>query len=148
MTISIPVFEVVFSETLQKFSRLEAKKLRNSKFPELSIHDFHIIHSIGLYEFRTMSEIAYNLGITPGALTPAVERLVKKGYLSRSHGETDRRLILIRLSATGELAFREHTGIHQEITQLLLTNLSIEEGTILLNALDKLNRQLEQRSNI
>jgi DNA-binding MarR family transcriptional regulator len=142
MSISIPVFEEVFSKTFQKISRLEAKMLRNSKFPELTVHDFHIIHNIGLFEFRTMSEIAYNLDITPGALTPAVERLVKKGFLSRSHGEADRRLILIRLSATGEAAFREHAGIHQEITELLLSSLSIEEGMILLKALENLNRQL------
>lgn len=148
MTISIPLFEEVFSETLRKISRWKAKMLRNSKFPELSAHDFHIIHSIGLFEFRTMSEIAYNLSITPGALTPAVERLVKKGFLCRSHGEADRRLILIRLSATGEQAFREHAEIGQEITQLMLAALSIEEGTLLLKALQNLNQQLERKSSL
>ncbi|MCL6588857.1 MAG: MarR family transcriptional regulator [Firmicutes bacterium] len=146
MTLSIPIFEEVFLETLRKINRLEAKMLRNSEFSELSIHDFLIIHSIGLYEFRTMSEIANNLDITPGALTPAVERLVKKGYLIRSHGEADRRLILIRLSATGELAFQEHARIRQEITQLLLESLSIEEGTILLKALENFKQRLERKS--
>ena len=146
MTLSIPIFEEVFLETLRKINRLEAKMLRNSEFSELSIHDFLIIHSIGLYEFRTMSEIANKLDITPGALTPAVERLVKKGYLIRNHGEADRRLILIRLSATGELAFQEHARIRQEITQLLLESLSIEEGTILLKALENFKQRLERKS--
>ena len=49
----------------------EEKALRKGSFNDLSVAEMHTLEGIGLYETRTMSETAANLGITTGTLTVA-----------------------------------------------------------------------------
>lgn len=138
MNNQLPIFEDLFDRSFTSLSRLEEAYLKQSLHQELTVNDFHIIQNIGLYTERTMSELAKMQAITPGALTPAVDRLVKKGFIIRNHNETDRRVILIKLTPRGEAAFREHARFHAQITQKLVEGLTLEEGMALLKALEKL----------
>ena len=138
MNNQLPIFEALLNRSFTSLSRLEETHLKHSLHQELTVNDFHIIQSIGLYTERTMSELAKILAITPGALTPAVDRLVKKGFIARNHNDQDRRVILIKLTTRGEAAFREHARFHAQITQKLVEDLTLEEGMALLKALEKL----------
>lgn len=49
-----------------------------------------------------MTDLSDSLGLSLSALTQLVERLFKLGYIKRTHGEIDRRLVLIELTPKGK----------------------------------------------
>ena len=58
--------------------KIEEKSLQEGEFSDLSVTEIHIIEAIGIKGCRTMSEIAYDLSITVGTLTTAINKLIKK----------------------------------------------------------------------
>ena len=62
----------------------EEKALSKGYFKDLSVAEMHTLESIGLYDSKTMSETAADLGVTTGTLTVAVDRLVRKGICQAS----------------------------------------------------------------
>ena len=49
-----------------------------------------------------MSKLAAALGVTPTNVTGIVERLVKKGLVTRTESDQDRRILLLRATEDGE----------------------------------------------
>lgn len=66
--------------------------------PQLMILDF--LHANSPVK---MTDVARFLGITTAAVTGMVDRLVKAGYVLRSHDLGDRRIVLIRITKKGAL---------------------------------------------
>ena len=67
--------------------KIEEKSLQEGEFSDLSVTEIHIIEAIGIKGCRTMSEIAYDLSITVGTLTTAINKLIKKEYVERKRIE-------------------------------------------------------------
>jgi len=109
----------------------EEKALSKGYFPDLSIAELHTIESIGPYEARAMSETAQRLGITTGTLTVAVDRLVKKGYIERNRDTRDRRVVRIRLTRKGKLAYRIHSKFHSLLVQRIMEPLDEKQQELL-----------------
>ncbi|MFA6338230.1 MAG: MarR family transcriptional regulator, partial [Saccharofermentanales bacterium] len=82
----------------------EEEALSKGYFSDLSIAELHTLDAIGPYEARTMTETANDLGITTGTLTVAIDRLLKKGYVTRDRDTVDRRIVRISLTKNGKLA--------------------------------------------
>ena len=53
----------------------------------------------------TLTALADHMGVTAGTMSVAVDRLVKRGYITRSADSADRRRILLRLTAAGAAVF-------------------------------------------
>lgn len=124
--------------------KIEESSLRKGAFTDLSITELHTIEAVGLYQAKTMSEAAANLEITTGTLTAAVDRLVRKGYMERSRGEADRRVVNIYLTKKGKLAYRMHEKFHLDMVRGVVEDLSEEELEVLVRGLEKLNAYLRQ----
>ncbi|MDP4152041.1 MAG: MarR family transcriptional regulator [Bacillota bacterium] len=122
---------------------IEQNSLQSGFFQDLSITEMHTIEAIGMYESRSMTEVASQLKITVGTLTTAINRLVKKGYVERHRIEEDRRVVQIALTKRGKLAYRVHNKFHSDMVRDLITTLSEEEEVLLLSALGKLNVHLK-----
>ena len=91
-------------------------------------------------EFKNMSSIARELSVTVGTLTIAMNSLVKKGYVERSRGLEDRRVVYISLSERGRKAYGHHARFHREMIESLTSDLSEDEMQTLVKALMKLNQ--------
>lgn len=98
----------------------------------------HIIEAIGVEDGDNMSSVAKKRNITVGSLTTAVNHLVKKGYVDRSRGEEDRRIVMIRLTEKGRKAYWHHADYHRQMTEAVLEKLSEEELPVLFKMLDAL----------
>jgi DNA-binding MarR family transcriptional regulator len=116
----------------------EEKALSRGNFSDLSVAEMHTLEGIGLYESRTMSETAATLGITTGTLTVAIDRLVRKGYVERQRDLRDRRVVRIRLTKKGKLAFRMHNKFHTLLVERLTEPLNDPEKAILLDTLQSI----------
>jgi len=67
-----------------------------------------------------VSQLAHDLGVSVPTVTGMADRLVEAGMLKRVHSETDRRVVLLRLSRDGrEVAERLWIVLEDLITRIL-----------------------------
>ena len=126
-------------ETFNDILQIEMKALREGILNDLSITEIHTIDAIGMYEYRTMTEVSQDLRITLGTLTTAINKLLKKGYVDRKRGEEDRRSVMIALTRKGKIAFRIHEKFHSHMVHATIDGLNKEEEQVLVKSLEKLN---------
>ncbi|GAA0178167.1 MarR family transcriptional regulator [Clostridium sediminicola] len=134
--------------TFNDILEIEQSAIKKGILKDLSVTEIHTIDAIGMYITRTMSEVAADLNITVGTLTTAINNLVKKGYVVRSKDEKDRRVVKIGLTRKGKLAYRVHEKFHLDMIKETIEGLSVEEETILENALTKLNKFFKSKYNL
>lgn len=119
--------------------RLEEKAIITEEFKDISNSDMHVIEAIGVGEGGNMSSIAKKLNVTVGTLTTAMNSLVNKKYVERKRSEKDRRVVYVKLTEKGVLAYRHHENYHRQMTQAILDKLSEDEIPVLMKTLDGLS---------
>ena len=87
-----------------------------------------------------MNTIGPKVWLTPGSISVAVDRLVKKGLVSRKDHAEDRRVRQVELTAKGRAlisqGFREHAAAMENAADILSKN----ERLTLLRLLKKLGK--------
>lgn len=132
------VLSELLVKTFNEILAVEEYEIRKGPLNNLSVSEIHTIDAIGMYRPRTMSQVAMDLNITVGALTAAVNNLVRKGYVSRARDESDRRIVNISLTKRGKIAFRIHEKFHLDMVRRTMDGLA-EQERILIDSLKKLN---------
>lgn len=125
----------LFNDVLE----IEEASLKDSPFSDLSITELHTLEAIGMYEEKTMSDVAQTLEITVGTLTTAINKLIKKEYVVRKRIPEDRRVVLISLTKKGKLAYRLHEKFHKEMIKETVFQLTEQEKKVLISSLEKIN---------
>ena len=126
---------------------IEQRALESSEFQDLTNNDMHVIEAIGIQEPENMSTIARTLSVTVGTLTIAMNSLVKKGYVIRQRGQTDRRVVYISLSEKGKAAYQHHARFHQEMIQSIVEQLTEDELAALTKALTCLDHWFREKDS-
>lgn len=130
-------FVTVFNEILA----WEDQSLCKIGRADLSVREMHIIEAISILErdkLNTMANTAKVLSVSPGALTTAVNALVKKGYIKRRRDENDRRIVLVSPTEAGVEVNKQHKKFHDEMVDFVAEILSEEELFVTFKALDRL----------
>lgn len=134
----------MFNEVLVRLFRdimdIEQKAIITSDFEDITNNDMHVIEAIGIGQPKNMSTIARELSVTVGTLTIAMNSLVKKGYVERTRGREDRRVVYISLSEKGRRAYEHHARFHKEMINSMTSGLEKEELEALIRSLSKLNQ--------
>ena len=131
----------LFNDVLQ----IEENSLKEGVISDLSITEIHTIEAIGMYAEKSMSEVAQILKITVGTLTTAINKLIKKEYVERKRIEEDRRVVLVKLTKKGKIAYRIHEKFHHDMVNTAIDGLSEEEEKILISSLDKINNFFKEK---
>ncbi|MFT5872895.1 MAG: DNA-binding MarR family transcriptional regulator [Clostridium sp.] len=145
MNKAVGVINDLLVETFSDILQIEQRALREGVLKDISITEIHTIDAIGMYEYRTMSEVAQDLKITLGTLTAAINKLLKKGYVDRKRGEEDRRSVMITLTRKGKLAYRIHDKFHSHMVHATIDGLNAEEEEVLIKSLEKLNNFFKEK---
>jgi len=125
--------------------KIEADAFRSGQFSDISITEVHTVEAIGLFELKSMSEVAKALHITVGTLTVAVNNLVKKDYVQRFKSESDRRVVKLGLTKKGRLIYRLHSKFHAELVKSMTNGLDNNETAVLEKALSSMNNSLKNK---
>ena len=133
-------FHEVLVKLFNEIMDIEAKAIITPEYQDITNNDMHVIEAIGMGTPKNMSSIARELSVTVGTLTIAMNSLVKKGYVERSRGLEDRRVVYISLSERGRKAYGHHARFHREMIESLTRDLSEDEMQTLVKALMKLNQ--------
>lgn len=89
---------------------------------------------------RTVSELGAAVGTRPTTLTGVLDRLERRGHITRGNRPGDRRAVLIELTASGRATA---AAIRQAVTDLerrALEDLPAESAAVLRTALEALAR--------
>ncbi len=126
-------FNELILETFRDILKVEELVLRKTA-PRLSVTEVHLIEAVKKGEggALSVSEIAASLDIAVPSATVAVNKLVKKGYITKEKSSGDGRSVIIRLTREGEKIYRVQRYIHYKLVKAASAELSDEEKATLL----------------
>ncbi|AYD41332.1 MarR family transcriptional regulator [Clostridium fermenticellae] len=140
MSKSIHILNELLVNTFNDILGIEQKTLKSGLFKDLSVNEIHTIEAIGMDKPKSMSQVASQLYITLGTLTTAINHLEKKGYAERNRSQKDRRVVYIKLTQKGMLAYKIHQEFHSDMINATIEGITEEEEKVLIKSLEKLNR--------
>ena len=137
----------LFVDTFNAILQVEERNLKHVGKGELSIAEFHTLECIGNGEDsrRTVGEIAEVLDVTVPTVTVCVNKLVKKGYVTKTKSERDARIAIIELTAEARRMNRLHRFFHEQIVLSIRNEFSEDEMDYLLRCIRKLNGFFAER---
>ena len=145
MNIEMNVLSELLVDTFKDILEIERKSLQTGNFSDVSVTEIHTIEAIGVDNIKSMSQVASKLHITVGTLTIAINHLVKKSYVERMKTQRDRRVVQVKLTKKGELAYTNHEKFHLDMVNEIIEGLSHEEEGIFIKSLGKLNLFFKER---
>src|SRR5436305_14379275 len=125
---------------MKAFQALLPHAARSIKRTELGDSDFRVLEALLHKGPLPVNTIGPKVWLTPGSISVAVDRLVKKGLVSRKDHPDDRRVRQVELTAKGRAlitrGFREHAAAMEDVANVLSKN----ERLTLLRLLMKLGK--------
>ncbi|MEY8320067.1 MarR family transcriptional regulator [Lachnospiraceae bacterium 46-61] len=141
---TLNVVNTLLVDTFRNILTIEQNALKKENFFDVSVAEVHTIEAIGMYQTKSMSEVAKSLQITVGTLTVAINNLVKKEYVERFRCQSDKRVVLIKLTKKGKLLYRIHEQFHKNVVKAIISGLTKQEREVLCKTLRKLNVYLQK----
>ena len=93
-----------------------------------------------------LTELSKRLMVSPGNVTPIMNRLLEEGYITRSTSSLDRRVQIVCLTAEGRKKFRRMAKKHGQWVNAMMGGLELEERRSLSGLLDRLKANLRDGS--
>jgi len=125
---------------MKAFQALLPHAARSIKRTELGDSDFRVLEALLHKGPLPVNTIGPKVWLTPGSISVAVDRLVKKGLVSRKGHPDDRRVRQVELTAKGRAliarGFQEHSAAMETSVRVLSKN----ERLTLLRLLKKLGK--------
>jgi len=110
-TVSAPHLWLVLSRCHRALSRIAERSVEEAG---LGLSDFAALEALLHKGPLTITEIQHKVLLASGSMTAAVDRLEKKGFVTREAAPDDRRAKVLHLTREGrrvvEEAFRRHAG--------------------------------------
>ena len=125
---------------MKAFQALMPHAAESIERTELGDSDFRVLEALLHKGPLPVNTLGPKVWLTPGSISVAVDRLVKKGLVSRKNHPRDRRVRQVELSAKGRAlimrGFREHAAAMETVVSVLSKN----ERLTLLRLLKKLGK--------
>ena len=109
---------------------------------DLSSSEMLILHRLCTHGECSQEEVAFHLMIDKAAITRAVQSLEKKGWLTRSRSETDKRAFILKPLQKSYDHQTEFLSIMSYWTEFLTDGMSREEVTVLFRLLTSMQERL------
>jgi len=107
---------------------------------DMCISDFAVLELL-LHKGETpVNTIGKKVMLTSGSITPAVDRLEKRGFVKRKNDSKDRRIRLVRLTASGRKFIGKAFSEHEKVMERAAASLSQSDRTALVRLLKKLRK--------
>ena len=107
---------------------------------ELGDSDFRVLEALLHKGPLPVNTIGPKVWLTPGSISVAVDRLVKKGLVSRNDHASDRRVRQVELTAKGRALITRGFQEHATAMETAVSVLSKKERLTLLRLLRKLGK--------
>jgi MarR family transcriptional regulator, 2-MHQ and catechol-resistance regulon repressor len=125
---------------MKAFQALFPHAERSIKRTELGDSDFRVLEVLLHKGPLPVNTIGPKVWLTPGSISVAVDRLVKKGLVSRNDHPDDRRVRQVELTRKGKALITRGFGEHAAAMEDVAAALSKNERLTLLRLLKKLGK--------
>ena len=112
---------------------------------ELNLPQYSLLAVLDEQGEATMTELTRALGLTMGAGTNLVDRLVRAGLAERKRNTEDRRIVKVQLTPEGSRVLHSVLDHSRTIIADVLVHISSEDRAAFLRVLGVLVDRLEQR---
>jgi DNA-binding MarR family transcriptional regulator len=110
----------------------------------LSRHQASILDHLDELAPTSVLELARHMGVTPGTMSLAIDRLERKGYVVRLRDSTDRRRVHVRLTGAGVRVRNAASVLDPERVDAVLGHLTEDERARAIHGLELLARASQQ----
>lgn len=126
-----------------------AHSLRRFGNTRLAVYQMSVPRARLLAEVRRrprqrMGDLTARLGVTGRTLTVMVDALEGEGLLSRRPDRTDRRAVLLELTASGRHYLRRVLRVRQEICEQAVASLTPDERRLLVELLGRISTDAQK----
>ena len=119
----------LLTQLLRGVTRRETHALASG---QLSLPQFLLLETLTEQPQTTMQELARRSAVTKGAVTGAVDRLVRAGYVRRRRDTADRRIVWVCLTSRGTAVLRDIKTQKRLTMQTLFRGVSSRDREIYL----------------
>ncbi|GKX68543.1 MarR family winged helix-turn-helix transcriptional regulator [Inconstantimicrobium mannanitabidum] len=137
-----------FEKVMNKYNKSEKKPRYYGTSDLLYRAEVHTIDAIGKNNEINVTELAQYLGITKGAVSQMVDKLIKKDMVIKNAASNTENEVSLKLTERGLAVYNGHEKYHKDFyTEIskTLSHLSNENITACFNMLDLLDNFLETK---
>ena len=112
--------------------------------------EIHTVQAIGRHSGINVTKLAEKAGVTKGAVSQTINKLVKKGLVRKTHLPGNDKEVVLELTDIGEIGFKNHEKFHMDtlnmareyygdqlISKLEGINLAMDDIYTMLNEYEK-----------
>jgi DNA-binding MarR family transcriptional regulator len=99
-----------------------------------------ILDHLDRHDPTSLNDLAAHMGVTPGTMSVAIDRLLRAGYVTRERHPVDGRRVLIRVTDAGERVKQANSVLDPDLVARLLDELPSDERRAALDGLASLAR--------
>jgi DNA-binding MarR family transcriptional regulator len=77
--------------------------------------EIHTLQTIGRHPKINVTALAEYMGVTKGAVSQTVTRLIKKGMIRKQYAEASKKEVVLELTDLGRVGFQNHEKFHAEM---------------------------------
>jgi DNA-binding MarR family transcriptional regulator len=115
-------------EAVQAFSAAQRRlRSRDSKDGGLSVAQWHLLRQLAEADELPAGKLAAGADLTPASATQMLDHLAELGWVERVRSDTDRRVVLNRLTPDGRERFERKRERIEERWREALADLSAEQ---------------------
>jgi DNA-binding MarR family transcriptional regulator len=135
---------IEFINTLDcSFKKLQAETIDTAEVSQLTISQFQYINAIHELENPTITEVAQKLAIAKASVSTGINKLIKKGYVTKTQSDYDKRIFHLALTEQSvQLIDTKHQAL-QQYSNFISAALSKEEAAQFTAILTKLVKLFE-----
>jgi len=105
-----------------------------------------ILQEIARLGTVSVGEVAKNASLSQGTVTGIMERLEKRGLISRQRNKQDKRRVMVRVSDSGKIILEKAPSVMQEEFLGKFNQLQEWERTMILSALQRLVMMMDAKA--
>lgn len=105
-------FAETFLRIVNKFKALEKIPIDHGTGDLLYASEINTLEIIGKFPGINITQLAKKRGVTKGAVSQVVAKLVKKQLITKNQAPDSDKILPLELTAAGEVAFENHEKFH------------------------------------
>jgi len=133
------VISLQIERIVHKYTTIEKKKRYYGTNIQLTCSEIHTIDAIGSNNKINITQLAILKGVTKGAVSQMIYKLIKKGFVKKTVSPKSDTEVILELTEYGQKAYNAHLEYHKITDKIIHKRL--EQMT--LESYEKLKKGLE-----
>jgi Transcriptional regulators len=113
-------FRNEIAKLVNQYNKLENMPFDTGLGDYLFPSELNMIEAIHTNKGRTVTELCIYFGITKGAVSQTITKLINKGYVSKTRSLSNKKELIIELTQKGIQAFDKHDQFHRHMDEEIL----------------------------